>query len=126
MPPDPEQASTPITLTVGDVVIPATLNTTLTARRFKDKLPFTASLERYTDDYCGTAPPLQTDAAELQAGWQNGDISYADGWFAVLFDGQERSRSHTGMMIIGRVDDGYLESVRKLDSSIAVTVDLVH
>ncbi|MEV6056166.1 hypothetical protein [Streptomyces sp. NPDC052107] len=68
-------------------------------------------------DYCGTAPPLETDAAQQQAGRKNGDIGYAGGWFALLFDGQEHSQSCTGMMISGHVD-----TVRALDRDHAVQV----
>ncbi|MEU9456512.1 cyclophilin-like fold protein [Streptomyces sp. NPDC048277] len=122
MPHQTAEHGTPVTLTVGSTVIPATLNNTLTARRFKEKLPFTITLQRYADDYCGPAAPLETDEAGQQAGWKNGDIGYFGGWFTILFDGQEHSRSTTGVMIIGRVDDGHLDTVRKLDSSITVTV----
>ncbi|KUM78416.1 cyclophilin-like fold protein [Streptomyces curacoi] len=124
MPHQTAEDGAPSTLTVGSTVIPATLNTTLTAQRFKDKLPFTISLQRYTDDYCGTATPLDTDEAEQQAGWKNGDIGYFGGWFTILFDGQEHSHTHTEVMIIGRVDEGHLDTVRWLDSSITVTVAL--
>ena len=124
MPEHTAPSSTPITLTTGTTVIPATLNNTLTAQRFKDQLPFTITLQRYSDDYCGTAAPLPSDEAEQQAGWKNGDIGHFGGWFTILFDGQEHSHSHTEVMIIGRVDDGYLDTVRTLGSSITVTVAL--
>jgi len=115
---------TAITLTVGSTVIPATLNDTLAAQRFKEKLPFAITLERYADDYCASAAPLETDDAERQTGWRNGEIGYFGGWFTILFGGQERSRSTTAVMIIGSVDDGHLDEVRELGSSITLTVDL--
>ncbi|MEV7391991.1 cyclophilin-like fold protein [Streptomyces sp. NPDC091215] len=124
MPHPTAQGSTPITLTAGNTVIPAALNGTLTARRFKDELPFTITLQRYSDDYRATAAPLETDESQQQSGWKNGDIGYFGGWFTILFDGQEHSRNHTGVMIIGRVADGYLDTVRGLDGTITVTVAL--
>jgi len=124
MPQHTAEGGTPITVTVGGTVIPATLNDTLTARRFKDKLPFTITLQRYANDYCGTAAPLAIDESEQQNGWTNGDIGYFGGWFTILFDGQEHSHTHTGVMIIGRVDDDHLDTVRRLSGSITVTVDL--
>ncbi|MHA6884493.1 cyclophilin-like fold protein [Ralstonia pseudosolanacearum] len=117
-------AGTPITLTVGGTVVPATLNNTLTARRFREKLPFTMTLQRYEVDYCASTAPLETDAAEQQSGWTNGDIGYFGGWFTLLFDGQETSRDTSGVMIIGRIADKHLDAVRGLVHSIKVTVDL--
>jgi len=124
MPPHTADGSTPITLTTDGTVIPATLNETLTAQRFKNELPFTITLQRYSHDYCASAAPLETDKTEQQSGWTNGDIGYFDGWFTILFDGEKRSKDTTGVMIIGRVNDGRLDRIRKLGSSITVTVDL--
>jgi len=124
MPNQEADAGTPIILKVDTTLIPATLNKTLTARRFREKLPFTIALQRYESDYCSSAPPLETDDTERQFGWKNGDIGYFGGWFTILFGGQESSKNTSGVLIIGRVDEGHLDAVRGLGRSITVTIDL--
>jgi len=115
---------TAITLRVGNTVIPATLNNTITAQCFKETLPFSITLNRYEVDYCASAAPLKTDESDRQSGWTNGDIGHFGGWFTILFDGEEKSKETSGVVIIGRIDDGHLDTVRSLGHPVRITVDL--
>lgn len=115
---------TQIELKVNSVTIPATLNDTVAAQDFKTRLPFKVSGFRSELDYCCTADCGKHDPTETQAGWKNGDISLAGGWFAVLFDGEEKSSSYKGMMIIAHIDEENLDLVKNLPNSVEFTVDL--
>ena len=44
---------TAIKLTIGDTVIPATLNNSTSAKELISRLPYTVSLNRFSHDYCG-------------------------------------------------------------------------
>lgn len=114
---------TPVKLNLGDVTVTATLNDTVTAKAFAAQLPFTVSVSRYENDYCGPAEDLQTDPAQLQDGWNNGDIGYGDGYFSLLFDGEEISSQYRNMMIIGRLDDESLAQVRQQGRALNITVE---
>lgn len=113
---------TKVTLTIGDNVIPATLNDTLTAKKLIEELPFTVETSKMQYDFCGTVEELPFDNSQRQAGWKNGDIGYSKGWFALFHNGEEKSSSHTSEMIIGHIDDAYLETIRDLDGSISITI----
>ena len=115
---------TSIVLKVNNITIPATLNNTVAAQDFKSRLPFVVSGYRSTMDYCCTAEGGKYDPKETQAGWKNGDISLGGGWFAVLFDGEEKSKSYTDMMIIAHIDDEDLHMVKSLPENVTFIVDL--
>ena len=103
-----------IVIHAGDVTSPAVLNDTLAAKDFRTRMPFTVSGFRSPVDYCCTADSGEYDPSEEQAGWKNGDISLAGGWFAVLFDGEEQSKAYDHMMIIAHIDEKDLHLVRGL------------
>lgn len=115
---------TPIVLKVEDIRIPATLNDTVAAQDFKTRLPFVVSGYRSTLDYCCTAQSGKYDPKEMQAGWKNGDISLAGGWFAVLIEGEEQSKAYTDMMIIAHIDEENLQLVKDLPKNVTFTVEL--
>lgn len=121
---DVTMTETKITITIGDTVIPATLNDTVTAQAFIKTLPFTVNASKGEFDYCGMGESLDTNSDETQAGWKNGDIGYARGWFALFHSGEEQSESYTSEMIIGHVDDSYLETIRNMPNSIEIKVEL--
>lgn len=69
---------TPITITIGDTVIPATLNNSKSAKALLARLPFRMNLHKYAHDYCGVmSEPLSYDEADVHNGWMNGDIDFA-------------------------------------------------
>lgn len=118
------EMGTKVNLKIGDTVIPATLNNTVAAQEFIKKLPFTVSASKGEFDYCGMGGDLKYDKNETQAGWKNGDIGYARGWFALFHGGEDQSSSYTSEMIIGHIDDEYLETVRNLPGSVTIVVEL--
>lgn len=60
--------STHITLTIGKISIPATLNNTQTAQAFIKHLPFSVTANRGEFDYCGTGPSLPCNRKRKQDG----------------------------------------------------------
>lgn len=109
-----------ILLVAGEKRIPAVLNDTKAAQDFEKRLPFQVTCHDSGIDYCGTAARGRFDPSEFEMGWKNGDIMLSGGWFALLYDGQERSKEFGQMMIIGHFDD--LEAVRNLPETIRLTV----
>lgn len=115
---------TPIIVRVNDVVIPAMLNDTVASLEFKKRLPFKVSGHRYKVDYCCATACGIFDPTETQCGWENGDISLAGGWFSIFFDGEETSKSHHGMMIIGHIEQQHLQLIKGLPVSVKFVVVL--
>ena len=116
--------NTAITLTIGDTVIPATLNNTTTAQDLMTKLPYTISLNRYATDYCAVMNErLAYDEKDVQNGWLNGDISYEKEtpYFVLFFGGEENSQQSGNQIIIGKVND--LSLLAGLDRNIDVVID---
>jgi hypothetical protein len=115
---------TRVILTIGDAVIPATLNSTVTAQELTKRLPYTVTASKMQYDFCGTVEELPRDDSERQAGWKNGDIGFKDGWFALFHSGEDESASYTSEMIIGHIDDEYLETIRSMSGSITIMITL--
>jgi len=116
--------NTAITLTIGDIVIPATLNNTTTAQDLMTKLPYTISLNRYATDYCAVmSERLAYDEKDVQNGWLNGDISYEKEtpYFVLFFGGEENSQQSGNQVIIGKVND--LSLLTGLDRNIDVVIN---
>lgn len=115
---------TQILLKMDDVAIPASLNDTVAAKDFIKRLPLKLSGSRSAVDYCCHAACGLFDPSETQAGWKNGDISLADGWFAVLFDGEEKSGNFQGMMVIAHIEEEHLNLVKALPKTVRFTIEL--
>lgn len=115
----------PITLTIGDKVIPAILYDTLPARDLMAKLPVTVSLNRGPIDYCGGIDPIDYGKEDVQAGYRNGDLAYwVPGQDFVIFTAKEETSSGVSdLVIIGRVRCD-IEEIQGLDSTIEVTIAL--
>lgn len=116
---------TPITLTIGDTVIPATLNNSTSAKELLSRLPYTVKLHRYSHDYCGVmADPLPYDEADVHHGWLDGDIDFArDGnYFTILFEEEENSQQFGHQITMGKID-GPLSAVKNLGSDIEVKIE---
>lgn len=115
---------TDVVIRTGTVDIPATLNDSVAAQDFRKRLPFKVSGRRSAVDYCCTTDSGRYDPAETQSGWKNGDISLAGGWFAILFDGEEKSGDYHGMMVIAHIEEEHLPLVKGLPDSVNFTVEL--
>ena len=103
-----------ICITDGNVMLYASLNDTVAARDFIKRLPCSFSGADSGLDYCCTAATGVYDPMETQTGWKNGDLSLGGGWFAILYDGEELSKTFRNMMIIGHLDEDSLESIHLL------------
>lgn len=129
--PDPDRSQrviengTPVTISVGGTVIPATLNNSRSARALLERLPFTMRLTRYAHDYCGVmADPLPYDEADVHNGWMDGDIDFArDGnYFTILFEDGANSQQYGHQITMGRID-GPLSAVKRLGPDIEITIE---
>lgn len=117
---------TAITLTIGNTVIPATLNDSTSSKDLLSRLPYTVNLRRYVHDYCGVMDdPLEYDEADVHRGWLNGDLGFArDGnYFVIFFDDEEISEKFDHQITLGKVDVD-LSVVKALGDSIEVTIAL--
>jgi len=83
----------------GNVVVKAPLNQTQAARDLMNRLPVIVEGTDSGVDYCCMFKEGAFDEAEKQQGWQNGDVSVADGWFAILHSGQEQSQDYRVMPV---------------------------
>lgn len=113
-----------IVITSGDAVINAQLNDTVAARDFEGRLPFEVDGHDSGVDYCCAAEPGEFDPAELRDGWEDGDIGLANGWFAILYAGQEESAQWKDQMIIGHIPAEELPKVRALPKDAHFKVEL--
>ncbi|MGI6068608.1 cyclophilin-like fold protein [Absicoccus porci] len=113
-----------ISIHMGDTILYARLNDTLAAKDFKKRLPLCLSGTDSGMDYCCMAANGIYDPLETQDGWHNGDISLCDGWFAILYGGQEISSSYRNMMIIGHLEEDALEKVKALPKKVSLKIQM--
>jgi len=107
------EGGTPITLTIGNTVIPATLNDGKASKDLLSRLPYTVKLRHFTHDYCGVMKePLSYDEKDVHNGWMNGDIDFAtDGnYFTILCSPlvlfyNTYSNSYGGYVKLGYIED---------------------
>lgn len=115
---------TPIILTIGETVIPATLNDSSSSKELLSRLPLTVRLHRYSHDYCGVMEkPLSYDESDVHNGWMNGDIDFArDGnYFTILFEDEEKSQQYGHQITLGKID-GPLASIKNLKHDIEIRI----
>ena len=116
---------TPITITVGDTVIPATLNSSVSARDLISRLPLTVSMTRGSVDYyLHLSNPLDYAESDVHSGWLNGDIGF-DGTYLTMFHDREEtssSSSHNRQITLGHI--GNLSLLENLGESIQATFAL--
>lgn len=111
-----------ICITDGNVLLYATLNDTVAANDFARRLPCRFSATNSGIDYCCPAASGVYDPLETQTGWKNGDLCLCDGWFAILYGGEERSFACYSMMIIGHLEERSLEQIRLLPDKVSFHV----
>lgn len=116
---------TPIVMEMNGVEVKAHLNGTLTAQDFIDLLPYSVTVSRASDDLCGTATEeLNSDPQEGKHGWEIGEIGWFGGWFTILVDHEENFADMDGVMVIGKVDDEYLDIIGDFRGRVDITVSL--
>lgn len=111
---DPDERDAPrLVIRSGDVEVKAALNQTQAARDLMNRLPLTVQGIDSGIDYCCTLKEGVFDEGEKQQGWADGDISVADGWFALLHSRQDESARHR-VMVVAHLDAQANELVRSL------------
>lgn len=97
---DPDDHNTArLVISSGDITVRAKLNNTMAARDLMNRLPMTVSGFDSGTDYCCECADGALDESEMQDGWKNGDINLSGGWFAILYGGEERSKSFRQMIV---------------------------
>lgn len=121
---DPDDHNVPrLVIRADDVEVRAQFNQTQAARDLMNRLPLTVSGVDSGVDYCCELKEGTFDEAEKQQGWANGDISVADGWFAILHSGQERSQGYR-VMVVAHLDEEANESIRTLPEQVTFELSL--
>lgn len=112
-----------LVIRVGDMEVRAPLNQTQAARDLMNRLPLTVSGTDSGVDYCCELKEGVFDETEKQQGWTDGDISVADGWFAILHSGQERSQGYR-VMVVAHLDEGANETIRTIPEQVTFELSL--
>ena len=117
---------TAITLTIGDTVIPATLNNSTSSKELISRLPYTVHLNKFAHDYCGVMKePLKYDEVDVHNGWMNGDIDFARdaNYFTILYEDEETSKQFGDQINLGKIDND-LSVIKGLGGSIDILIQL--
>lgn len=120
------EGGTKINMHFGDVIIPGTLNDSITARDLISKLPYTVHVNRYSHDFCGVMDdPLEYREEDVHYGWLNGDIDFATDadYFTILFEDEEKSEQYGYQVNIGKIDSE-LSVISQLTGSYDVLIEL--
>lgn len=122
---DSQQEGTPVILEMNGKEVKGTLNNTLTAQEFIKLLPYSVTVSRAADDLCGSvSEDLASDRSEGQSSWKIGEIGWFGGWFTILVDNEEKFANMRGVMIIGKIDDEYIDTVKSFTGRVEITVRL--
>ncbi len=117
-----ESCQMKVILSDGSTELHAILNETVSAREFAAHLPCRVKGDDSGTNYCFPFPRVRFDPMELQSGWKNGDLCLCDGWFAILYAGEEESSSDRNMMIIGHLEKESEEKVKDLPEKVVLTI----
>lgn len=112
-----------LVIRAGDVEVQASLNQTQAARDLMNRLPLTVSGVDSGVDYCCELKEGIFDEAEKQQGWTDGDVSVADGWFAILHSGQDQSQDYR-VMVVAHLDDEANAQIRALPQQVTFELSL--
>ena len=122
---DMTQTETPVIMEMNGTEVKAVLNNTLTAREFIKLLPYSVTVSRAADDLCGSVREnLPSDDSEGKNSWKIGEIGWFGGWFTILVDHEEKFSKMPGVMIIGKVDDEYMDIVKGFSGRVDISVRL--
>ena len=103
--PESAEKNIPITLTVGETVITATLNNSKTSQDFIKTLPRTMNMSRWGDrEYYGKVQNALSTEGNSQNGFANGDVAYwpPGGSFALFFD-KANPNTPSPLIIMGKI-----------------------
>ncbi len=112
-----------LVIRAGEVEVRAPLNNTQAARDLKNRLPLTVTGTDSGIDYCCELKEGTFDEKEKQQGWSDGDVSVADGWFAILHSGQAESQRHR-VMVVAHLNKESNERMRALPKNVTFELSL--
>lgn len=118
-----EGQGTPVTLTVGETVIPAVLNDTAAAQDLLSRLPYTVTVNRGSVDFCGDiGEKLDYAKGDFQEGWEYGDFMWMPegNWFVFFTEGQE-SYGKGQWIVLGHMDESW-EQLKALTGTITIEI----
>lgn len=104
----PVAEETNIMITVGDTVIPAVLNDSVSAQALIETMPFTVSMTRGSADfYASMEEPLEYSQEDVHNGWQNGDIGFdsSGNYLTIFHSGEDTSENIGNQVTLGHVSD---------------------
>ncbi len=114
-----------ITLTVGDLVIPAVLNDNEAARDLLSRLPLAVTVSRGSVDFCGDiGQPLNYANDDFQEGFEYGDFMWMpDGnWFVFFTDEIEEYSHRHPWLVLGHMGEEW-EALREMSGTIRIELD---
>lgn len=116
---------TPITLTIGDIVLDAYLNDSAPAQNLVVQLPLTVTLNDSGNDFCGDNLNIQYSNENITSGYENGDLAF---WppasnFVIFVSGEENSASTDNLVKLGHITSPQ-EMLDALEGQIEVTIAL--
>lgn len=119
------EVNTPITLTIGDMVLEAYLNDSVPAQSLIEQLPLTISLNDSDNDFCGGNLDIDYSESDVTSGYQNGDLMF---WtpannFVIFVNGEENSTDTGDLVKLGHIISSQ-EMLDTLDGNIDVTIAL--
>lgn len=119
------EEGTAVTLTIGDITIPAVLNHTVAAQDLIARMPVTIYVDRGSIDFCGSMDaPLGYVQEDFRNGFEYGDLIWMpDGnWFVIFTDGRD-SRMQREWLVLGHMDDSW-EQIKELTGSVEIVMNL--
>lgn len=121
---DPDDHNVPrLVIRAGDVEVRAALNQTQAAHDLMNRLPLTVHGSDSGVDYCCELKEGAFDENEKQSGWIDGDVSVADGWFALLHSGQDQSEGYR-VMVVAHLDEDANDRIRSLPEQVTFELSL--
>ena len=121
------EQGTPVILEMNGTEVKATLNNTVTAQEFIKLLPYSVTVSRAADDLCGSVSEnLASDRSEGKKKWEIGEIGWFGGWFTILVDNEQKfaNMPGPGVMIIGKIADDDIETVKAFSGRVEIKVRL--
>lgn len=117
--------TTPITLTIGDMVLSGYLNNSVPAQSLIAQLPLTVTLNDSDNDFCGDNLVIEYSENDVQSGYKNGDLAF---WtpasnFVIFVDDEENSENTGNLVILGKITEPQ-ETLDALEGTIDVTIAL--
>lgn len=112
-----------ITLTIGDLVIPATLRDNAAARDLLSRLPYTVTVSRGSVDFCGEiGDPLHYESGDFQKGWEYGDFMWMPegNWFVIFTDGIE-TYGQGDWIVLGHMDNAW-QALKEMSGTIQIRI----